>query len=152
MALLNILLRSIIAFIDKEDMLKKMLFSWRGVRSLPKLPINETIFSKNTDTSLQKQLEIKLNEYRLVDDSQNEVNIAAFFCNIWRKIYEKNQNNSNSAGWRPINKQEELLVLIYQILKRMNFARNMKLGVDDQITILDIENFIKFKVSFTYLN
>lgn len=145
------LLRCIILIIDKEDTVIKELISWRGSRPLPKLPINESIFDKNdyNEISLEEQIEIRLNEYRLVNNTQNEVNIAAFLCQIWRANQDKMKQNSDEKKtkcWTPVKQSEELFVLIFHILNRIHFGENMKLGIDDQITVLDIENLIEMKV------
>ncbi|VDO15360.1 unnamed protein product [Rodentolepis nana] len=151
--LLNILeplMRCIVTILDKDDPVIRELVSWRGAKPLPLVPIRESIFkAKGSDEiTMEEQLEIRLNEYRLVNSTQNEVNIVAFLCHCWRVNQEKvNEflDEKKTEDWTPMSETEEVFVLAHHILNRINFGENMKLGIDDQITVLDIENFFKMK-------
>lgn len=49
-----------------------------------------------------------------------------------------------------VKQSEEIFLLIFHIVNRLKFGESLQLGVEDRLTMLDIEDFIRMKVCFFF--
>ncbi|KAL5105963.1 hypothetical protein TcWFU_009823 [Taenia crassiceps] len=158
MVLLNILewmppeftqpiLRCVCTIYEQENSVKNKLISWRGVRRRSAIPIDETLFDKHeTKTlTLEEELVLRLNDYRIGWQRQIECNLATHLCWLWRwneeRIRQSRKHAPPTQEWSPLMKFQDLSLLIYLLLRVLDFGKDFHLDVDDQVTMADIENF-----------
>ncbi|KAL5971858.1 Cilia and flagella-associated protein 69 [Taenia solium] len=114
------IIRCVCNIYAQENSVKKELISWRGVRQRSAVPIDESLFDKHeTKTlTLEEELVMRMNEYRI-----------------------DQKHAPSTQEWGPLMKFEDLHLLIYLLLRILDFGQDFHLNVDDQITMVDIENF-----------
>uniref|UniRef100_A0A5K3F011 Uso1_p115_head domain-containing protein n=1 Tax=Mesocestoides corti TaxID=53468 RepID=A0A5K3F011_MESCO len=147
LTLIGSIVRCLCVACQQDASVESALIAWRGARKPPKVGVDESIFSK--DTTANDEIMLKLNEHRLgtqcllgdVESDRN--NLASILCHLWRCNMERliGEINERQINWSPVQEPDEQFVLIYLILKKLGFEEHFELNTEDQITMVDIENY-----------
>ncbi|VDM33126.1 unnamed protein product [Hydatigera taeniaeformis] len=120
-ALVQPILRCICSICEQENVVKMELITWRGVRQQLDMPIDESLFDNHEVkvSTMAEELVLSMNNYRIG-------------CQ---------KNMLHIEEWSPLTGFDDLNLLVYLLLRFLDFGKDFDLDVGDQITMVDIENF-----------